>query len=47
MGIAKIFKTHIRKAINELGISYKVTLKGNSMTPLRITVEINSKDEIP
>jgi hypothetical protein len=46
--IAKIFKTHIEKAIEEIGQGYTVDLQGEfDKTPLRITVEINSKDEIP
>ena len=46
--IAKIFKTHIEKAIEEIGQGYIVDLQGEfDKTPLRITVEVNSKDEIP
>lgn len=46
--IAKIFKIHIEKSIEEIGQGYTVDLQGEfDKTPLRITVEINSKDEIP
>ena len=46
--IAKIFKTHIEKAIEELGVGYDVTLQGEfDKTPIRIKIEVNSKDEIP
>jgi len=40
--IAKIFKTYVEKAINELGPSYTVDLQGNFYdTPIRITIEIS------
>jgi hypothetical protein len=46
--IAKIFKTHIEKAIEELGVGYDVTLQGRfDKTPIRIEIEVSSKDEIP
>jgi hypothetical protein len=46
--IAKIFKTHIDKAILELGMGYSVTLQGSfDKTPIHIEIEINSKNEIP
>ena len=47
--IAKIFKTHIEKAIEELGVGYNVTLQGRfDETPIRIEVEVTSRDgEIP
>ena len=47
--IAKIFKTHIEKAIEELDAGYNVTLQGRfDETPIRIEVEITSRDgEIP
>jgi predicted kinase len=47
--IAKIFKTHVEKAIEELGAGYNVTLQGRfDKTPIRIEVEITSQDgEIP
>jgi hypothetical protein len=46
--IARIFKTHIEKAIEELGVGYNVTLQGRfDKTPIRIEVLVNSKDEIP
>ena len=44
--IAKIFKTHIDKAIAELGAGYDVTLQGRFDTkPIRIKIEIDS--EVP
>jgi hypothetical protein len=46
--IAKTFKIHIDKAIEELGIGYNVTLQGRFDTkPIRIEIEIDSKEEIP
>jgi hypothetical protein len=47
--IAKIFKTHIETAIEELGIGYNVTLEGRfDKTPIRIEVEITSQNgDIP
>lgn len=47
--IAKIFKTHIERAIAELGTGYNVTLQGRfDEQPIRIEVEITSRDgEIP
>ena len=46
--VAKIFKTHIEKAIAELGSGYDVTLQGRfDTTPIRIEIEVSSKDEIP
>jgi len=46
--IARIFKTHIERAIAELGAGYDVTLQGQfGTTPIRIEIEVNSKDEIP
>jgi hypothetical protein len=46
--IAKIFKTHIDKAIEELGVGYDVTLQGRfDKTPIRIEIEVTSKEEIP
>ena len=40
--IAKIFKTHVEKAIHELGPGYTVDLQGNfETTPIRITIEIS------
>ena len=39
--IAKIFKTHVETAIDELGPGYTVSLQGNfNDTPIRITIEI-------
>jgi len=41
--IAKIFKTYIESAIDELGPGYTVDLQGSfSDTPIRITIEISS-----
>jgi len=46
--IAKVFKVHIEKAIDELGVGYDVTLQGRfDKTPIHIEIEVNSKDEIP
>jgi len=46
--VAKIFKMHIEKAIEELGVGYDVTLQGRfDKTPIRIEIEVSSKDEIP
>ena len=46
--IAKILKTHIDKAIEELGLGYNITVQGRFDTkPIRIEIEIDSKDEIP
>ena len=47
--IAKMFKTYIEKAIEELGAGYNVTLEGRfDKTPICIEVEITSRDgEIP
>jgi hypothetical protein len=46
--IAKIFKTHIDKAIAELGAGYNVTLQGKfDETPVRIEIEINAQSGIP
>jgi len=46
--IAKIFKMHIEKAIEELGVGYAVTLQGRfDKTPIHIEIEVSSKDEIP
>ena len=41
--IAKIFKTYVEKAIDELGPGYMVDLQGSFYdTPIRITIEISS-----
>jgi hypothetical protein len=46
--IAKIFKKHIDKAIEELGTGYDVTLQGRfDKTPIRIEIEVTSKQGIP
>lgn len=47
--IGKIFRTHIEKAIDELGPGYTVTLQGEfEKTPIAIRVEVTAKEgEIP
>ncbi|HEY4674521.1 MAG TPA: hypothetical protein VIH48_00540 [Candidatus Bathyarchaeia archaeon] len=41
--IAKILKTYVEKAVDELGSGYKVDLQGDFCdTPIRITIEISS-----
>jgi hypothetical protein len=46
--IAKVFKSHIENAIEELGVGYDVTLQGKfDKTPIFIAIEVNSKDEFP
>jgi predicted kinase len=46
--VAKIFKTHIDKAVLELGAGYNVTLQGKfDETPIRIEIEVSAKGEIP
>lgn len=46
--VARIFKAHIEKAIDELGSGYNVTLQGKfDRTPIRIWIEVTAKDEIP
>jgi hypothetical protein len=46
--VAKIFKNHIERAIDELGPGYIVDLQGRfDSTPIRITVEITSKKKRP
>ena len=48
MLIAKILKAHIDKAIEELGMGYDVTVQGRfDKTPIRIEIEVTSKEEIP
>lgn len=43
--IAKIFKTYVEKAVDELGPGYTVDLQGNFyVTPIRITIEISPID---
>jgi len=46
---AKIFKTQIEKAIEELGVSYSVTFQGRfDTTPIRIEIEVIAREgEIP
>jgi len=40
--IAKIFKTYVEKAVEELGPGHTVDLQGNFYdTPIRITIEIS------
>jgi hypothetical protein len=46
--IAKVFKKHIEQAIYEIGKGYTVDLQGEfDKTPIKITVQISAKDEIP
>jgi hypothetical protein len=46
--VARIFKKHIEKAIEELGSGYNVTLQGKfEGKPIRIKIEIDSEGEIP
>jgi hypothetical protein len=46
--IAKIFKSHIDKAVEELGAGYDVTLQGRfDKTPMRLEIMVTSKEEIP
>jgi hypothetical protein len=46
--IAKIFKKHIEEAVAELSGGYEVDLQGQfKQTPIKILIEINSKDGIP
>ena len=46
--IASVFKKHIDQAVLELGQGYEVTLQGKfDKTPIEITIEITSRDEIP
>lgn len=43
--IARIFKTYIEKAIDELGLGYVVTLQGKfDTTPIRIEIEIAAQE---
>ena len=42
--IAKIFKTHLDKAIEELGVAYEVALQGRfDKTPMRLEIEVASR----
>jgi len=44
--IAKIFKTHIENAIDELGPGYTVDLQGNFYDiPMRLTIEISPNSQ--
>jgi hypothetical protein len=46
--IAKIFKKHFENAMDEIGPGYDVDLQGRfDKTPIRIEIEVNSKDQIP
>lgn len=47
--IAKIFKTHLEKAIADLGAGYAITLQGRfDETPIQIEIEVTtSTGEIP
>lgn len=39
--IAKIFYTHIKSAIDEIGLGYEVTLEGKfDKTPIRIEIQL-------
>ena len=41
--IAKVFKNHVEKAVDELGPGYTVDLQGNFYdTPIRIIIEISN-----
>jgi hypothetical protein len=45
---AKIFKTHIDEAVEELGVGYDVTVQGRfDRTPIRLEIVVTSKEEIP
>lgn len=45
--IARVFKTHIDKAIEEQGVGYEVTLQGRfDSTPILISVEVTAKEGI-
>ena len=42
--IARIFKAHIDKAVEELGVGYEVTLQGRfDKTPMRLEIEVASR----
>jgi len=44
--IAKIFKAHIDRAVEELGVGYDVTLQGRfDKTPIHLEIEVTSKEE--
>ncbi|MGD0405111.1 MAG: hypothetical protein ABSB10_00460 [Candidatus Bathyarchaeia archaeon] len=46
--IAKVFKEHIDRAIEELGVGYQVDLQGKfDSTPIRIEIEVSTKGGIP
>lgn len=47
--ITKIFKTHIEKAVDELGVCYTVTLQGRfDTTPIWIEIEASAQEgEMP
>jgi hypothetical protein len=46
--IARVFKRHIDDAVEELGVGYEVSLQGRfDKTPIRIEVEVASKEKIP
>ena len=46
--IAKVFKKHIERAIEELGAGYQVDLQGKfDITPIRIEIEVTAKGGIP
>jgi hypothetical protein len=44
----KIFKAHIDRAVEELDGGYEVALQGRfDKTPIRLEIEVSSKEEIP
>jgi hypothetical protein len=46
--IAEVFKKHIENAMVELGGDYEYNLQGEfNKTPIKISVEVLSKNEIP
>ncbi len=46
--IVKIFKAHIERAVEELGVGCDVTIQGKfDKTPIHLEIQINSKEEIP
>jgi hypothetical protein len=46
--IAKILKTHIDRAVEELGEGCDVMLQGRyAKTPIHLEIEVSSKEQIP
>ena len=46
--VAKVFKAHVDKAVEELGVGYDVTLQGRfDKTPIGLEIVVTSKEEIP